>query len=82
LANNAGTFASGGLVLGSSGTLANSQCAINVASSSVLLSGNTLTLSLALSFEPAFAGTQNIYMRVQNATLSNGFTQEGTWTVP
>jgi hypothetical protein len=82
LANNAGAFAGGGLVLGSSGTLQNSQCTINVATSSVLLSGDTLTLNLALSFTPAFAGTQNIYMYVQNATLSNGFTQEGTWTVP
>ena len=82
LSNNAGAFANPGLVLGSSGTLENSQCTINVATSSVLLSGNTLTLSLALSFAPAFAGTQNIYMYVQNATLSNGFTPEGTWTVP
>ncbi len=82
LSNNAGAFANPGLVLGSSGTLQNSQCTINVATSSVLLSGNTLTLYLALSFAPAFAGTQNIYMFVQNATLSNGFTQEGTWTVP
>ncbi len=81
LANNAGAFASGGLVVGSSGTLANSQCTINVATSSVSLSGNTLTLHLAMSFAPAFAGAKNIYMYVQNATLSNGFTQEGTWTV-
>ncbi len=82
LANNAGAFATGGLVVGSSGTLQNSQCTINVATSSVSFSGNTLTLSLALSFAPAFAGAKNIYMYVQNATLSNGFTQEGTWTVP
>src|SRR5277367_3131030 len=81
LANNAGGFASGGLVLGSSGTLQNSQCTINVATSSVSLSGNTLTLHLAMSFAPAFAGAKNIYMYVQNATVSNGFTQEGTWTV-
>jgi hypothetical protein len=82
LANNAGAFAGGGLVLGSSGTLQNSQCTINVNTSSVSLSGNTLTLNLALSFSPTFGGAQNIYMYVQNATLANGFTQEGTWTVP
>ena len=82
LANNAGAFASGGLVLGSSGTLQNSQCTINVATSTALLSGNTLTLKLALNFALAFAGAKNIYMYVQNATVAGGFTQEGTWTVP
>jgi hypothetical protein len=82
LANNAGSFATAGLTVGTSGTLSNSQCTVNVGSSSASLSGNTLTLNLALSFTPAFAGTKNIYMYVQNATQSNGFTQEGTWTAP
>jgi hypothetical protein len=81
LASNAGAF-QGGVVLGTSTTLQNSQCSVNVAASSVSLSGNNLTLNLALSFSPAFAGAQNIYMYVQNATVANGFTQEGTWTVP
>src|SRR5208282_4649908 len=78
LANDAGAFATAGLALGSSGTLQNSQCTINVNTSSVSLSGNTLTLNLVLSFAPGFAGTKNVYMYVQNATQSAGFTKEGT----
>jgi beta-propeller repeat-containing protein len=81
LANDAGTFQSS-LSIGGSGTMQNSQCAVNAGASSVALSGNTLTLNLALSFTPAFAGTQNVYMYVQNATLGSGWAQNGTWTVP
>jgi hypothetical protein len=46
-----------------SGTQQNLQCILNGAGSSVVLSGQTLTLNLALTFLPAFSGTKNIYMR-------------------
>jgi hypothetical protein len=82
LANDAGAFAISPITVGTAGTLSNSQCSINVGTSSAVPSGNTLTLNLAISFTPAFTGAKNIYMYVQNATQSNGFTQEGTWTVP
>ena len=82
LANDAGAFANPGLTLGSSGTLQNSQCTVNVSASSVALSGDTLTLSVSLSFTPAFAGTRNIYIWLKSPTYTSGFTQEGTWTVP
>ncbi|MGB6943685.1 MAG: SBBP repeat-containing protein [Bryobacteraceae bacterium] len=81
LANNAGTLQSS-LPVGATGTLQNSQCSVNVGASSVTLSGTTLTLNLALSFTAAFAGSKNIYMYVQNATVASSLTQEGTWTVP
>jgi len=82
LANDTGVFANAGLVLGSSGTLANSQCSINVSASSVSMSGNTLTLNVALTFEPAFAGAQNVYLWAKNATVSSNFVLESTWIVP
>jgi hypothetical protein len=81
LANNAGDLQPG-LAIGSAGTLSNSQCSLNVAASSVSLSGNTFTLNLVLTFTSAFAGAKNIYMSAQNATLSSSWVQEGTWTVP
>jgi len=81
LANNAGNFGSS-LPIGSAGTEQNSQCTLNVGASSVALSGNTLTVNVALSFTPAFAGTQNVYLWVENATLESNWVQEGTWTVP
>ena len=46
-----------------SGSQQNSQCSLNGASSTVILSGQTLTLNLALTFLPAFSGTKNIYMQ-------------------
>jgi hypothetical protein len=81
LASDAGTWQSG-LSVGSSGTSSNSQCAINAGASSVSMSGNTLTLNLALSFASGFAGAKNIYMDVKDATLDSGWSQKGAWTVP
>ena len=81
LASNAGAFQSP-LTIGSAGTLQNSQCAVNLGASSVSLSGNTLTLNLAMSFTPAFAGTKSFYTLVSNATLNSGWVVKGTWTVP
>jgi hypothetical protein len=46
-----------------SGAQQNSQCSLNGAGSSVVLSGQTLTLNLALTFLPAFSGARNIYMQ-------------------
>jgi hypothetical protein len=81
LLNDAGTTFSSGIVISTSGTLSNSQCTLNVGSSSVSTSGNTLTLKLALTFNASFAGTQQIWMYANNATVNSGWVQEGTWTV-
>jgi hypothetical protein len=48
--------------LGSGPPISNSQCTLDLANSSAALSGSTLTLNLSLSFKPAFAGEQNIYV--------------------
>ena len=81
LLTNSGAVSSG-MTIGSAGTLSNSQCSVNVGSSSVAPSGNTLTLHLALTFSTAFVGMKNIYVYVQNATVSSGWVQSGSWTVP
>jgi len=81
LLNNAGTdWLSGAL---GSGTLENSQCAIALGSSSVALSGTTLTLNLAMTFKSVFGGAKNTYM-FANASggLSSGWQDRGDWTVP
>jgi Beta-propeller repeat len=57
-----------------SGSQQNSQCSLNGAGSTVVLSGQTLTLNLALTFLPAFSGTKNIYMQ---AVGSFGSTPSG-----
>lgn len=68
---------------GTSGTLQNSQCAIALGSTSASLSGNTLTLNLAVTFRPSYAGGKNIYMYAANgANVNSGWQTRGTWTVP
>jgi hypothetical protein len=65
-----------------SGTLQNSQCAIALGSSTAAPNGNTLTLTLAVAFKPAFAGTQTIFMYATNGTQTSGWQTRGSWTVP
>jgi hypothetical protein len=70
------------VTVGSSATLGHSLCSINVASASVTVSGNDLTLSLPVTFAGAFSGQKNIYMFATNGTVSSGWQTMGTWTVP
>jgi Beta-propeller repeat len=65
-----------------SGTQQNSQCILNGAGSSASISGNTLTLNLALSFQGAFAGAKNVYMEAASPSGTATWQQKGTWTVP
>ena len=68
--------------LGTTVTLQNSQCAIAVGSSSVTLAGSTLTLNLAMTFKPAFAGSKHIYMYAGAGAAVSGWQDRGNWTVP
>jgi hypothetical protein len=81
LATNAGAW-QGPQVIGSSGILQNSQCSVNTGSSSVTTSGNNLTLSLALTFTSAFAGSKNVYMEAANVAFDSGWVKLGLWIVP
>ncbi len=63
------------------GTAQNSQCVLNGAASGVSLSGATLTLTLAIAFQPTFAGAKNIYMQAANPYQTTPWQVEGTWSV-
>ena len=82
LSNNAGSAWSAPLTLGSAGTLQNSQCAINVGASSGVMSGNTYTLNLAITFQAGFTGAKGVFgYALQNTGgLNSGWQQLGTWT--
>jgi hypothetical protein len=68
---------------GAATTLANSQCSVNVAATSVALNGNTLTLNLSMTFLPAYSGTKNLYMYTADVSGANsGWQQLAIWTVP
>ena len=80
LRNDADTTWLGPLLLGSPGTLENSQCSVDSGLSSASGNGATLTVDLALSFKAAFVGTKNVYMYAADTTaLNSGWQQKGTW---
>jgi hypothetical protein len=70
-----------GSITPGSGTQQNSQCKLNGAGSTVVLSGPTLTLNLALTFLPAFGGAKNIYMQAISPLASTAWQSKGTWSV-
>jgi hypothetical protein len=65
-----------------SGQAQNSQCTLNGAGSSVTAAGNTLTINLALTFQPVFSGSKNLYVQAANSFQFVDWTQEGAWSVP
>ena len=81
LLTDSGGQPSGSLTPGS-GSQQNSQCTLNAASSSVSISGNTLTLNLALTFQSVYSGAQNLYMEAISPSGTAPWQQKGTWTVP
>ena len=59
------------VTLSGSGSAVNSQCTINGAGSSVVTSGNTLTLTLNIGFAASFGGNKVIYMSARNTAQDN-----------
>jgi hypothetical protein len=83
LINDSGSGNAGAATLGTAGTLTNSQCTIDTGVSSASGSGNSLTLSVAVTFKPLFAGAKNIYMVSGNhSNVSSGWQAKGAWTIP
>jgi len=83
LVNDPGTALLPGLVLNGSGSVSNSQCMISGIGSSVNGSGNTLTLTLAITFTQSFAGNQVFFLSARNNNGQNSNWQSlGTVAVP
>jgi len=56
---------------------------LNGSGSSAVGSGNSLTVTVSLSFKPAFAGAKTIYLYAEGSTgLSSGWVSRGAWTAP
>jgi RHS repeat-associated protein len=77
-----GGYAGPPMPLPSNSVVQNSQCAINGTGSSISASGNTLTLTLAITFKPAFVGNKAFYMAARSNTQNSGWQALGTWNVP
>src|SRR4029077_713280 len=69
------------MTLPGTGTVQNSQCSIAGTGSSVSGSGNTLTLTLVVTFKASFAGKKVFYLAAQD-TASSGWLALATWSGP
>ena len=70
-------------IIGTAGTtLQNSQCSLDVANSTAVGAGNTLTLTLPVTFKPPFAGSRGVWMYAAGDGGNSGWQQLGSWTVP
>jgi len=69
--------------LGSTGWLYNSQCAVDLAGSSMVTVGTRTRVTYTLAFDPSFAGSKSIFADAfdrQGLKADVGFL--GSWTVP
>ncbi|SPF35520.1 exported hypothetical protein [Candidatus Sulfopaludibacter sp. SbA4] len=78
---DAGGPYAGSLVLGSSGTIQNSKCAVSL--TSAVGNGTTLTLTLNIAFKPGFGGNRVTYVAARDQGTGNSNWQPlGVWQVP
>jgi len=83
LADDAGTSWSSTLAVGGTGTIANSQCAVQAPGSSVSAVVDTITLVIPITFAPGFAGPKIIFGQAANTEGgSSNWQSLGTWLVP
>jgi len=75
----AGPYA--GMVLPGASSVSNSQCTISGVGSSVAATGNTLQLTLAVTFTPAFDGNRIVYASAGSSTRNSGWQAVETVTV-
>jgi hypothetical protein len=71
------------VTLGSTTTLTNNRCTVNLGTSNAVRSGNNLTLKLVVSFNAAWTGSKNIYLFADDLEGLNtgGWQLKGTYTV-
>ncbi|HEY2014783.1 MAG TPA: hypothetical protein VGH38_14845, partial [Bryobacteraceae bacterium] len=72
-----------GKVMDGAGTVGNSQCTVALSGSSAIGNGNTLTLTLNMSFPTSFGGAKLIYAAARDAAGNNsGWQTMGVHSVP
>jgi hypothetical protein len=80
LDDNGGGFSQFG-ALGTGATLANSQCSVALSGASGGTSGNTLRLTVPVTFTAGFAGAKSIWANVFDSGTGVGYAVAGSWTV-
>ena len=73
----------GPLTPGGPGSISNGQCTVSGAGTSAVSSGNSLTLTLAVSYAAAFRGNRVIYAAAQSiSNISSGWQTMGAALIP
>ncbi|HEV2991417.1 MAG TPA: LamG-like jellyroll fold domain-containing protein, partial [Candidatus Angelobacter sp.] len=67
---------------GSNQVLSNSQCSVNLLNTLGGISGDTITLTVPVTFRPGFSGPKTIYENVWDSGFEAGWSQVGSWNVP
>ncbi|SPF53066.1 NHL repeat containing protein (modular protein) [Candidatus Sulfopaludibacter sp. SbA4] len=71
----------GSVVLGDLRSIGNSQCSVSLVLAAG--SGTTLSLTLNITFQPAFGGNRIVYLAARDAAQNNsGWQAMGVWQVP
>ena len=82
LRNDANTQWLGGFSPATAFTISNGQCTLNGAGSAVSTSGNTLTMTLPLTFTTSFGGARSVFLYARDTNnVDSGTQQRGSWTV-
>lgn len=69
------------LLIASGGTLANSQCSVNVSSSSSSLSGNSWSVRLDVQFSANWPGAKTMWLSLTDQTKQFNYAVVGSFTV-
>jgi hypothetical protein len=72
-----------GVPFSSGVSLENGQCVVSTTGSSASVSGSVLTMNVAVTFKPSYAGPKNTYLYAMSELGDlTGWQQRGSWTVP
>jgi hypothetical protein len=84
LEDDAGQGWSAPIQVGQQGTRENSQCIVDAGASSLQLSGTNLTITVAVTFKTAYAGSKAVWEMAEDnegLTSTAGYFQVGSYTV-
>ncbi len=69
------------LTLGANQVVANSQCSLNGANTTVFTGPTQVVFTIDLAFFSTFFGTKNVYVYASEGSVNTGYVPLGTWTV-
>jgi len=72
------------IVLTGNNTLSNSQCTVSAQGSNIQTNGNTLSVTLPITFKAGFAGFNGVWLAAQTMETgqTSGWQALGVWNVP